>query len=58
VGVASRLESIPGIGPARRRALLQQFGDIERIRQASLQELMSVPGINEELARAVQAGLE
>jgi excinuclease UvrABC nuclease subunit len=37
---------------------LQQFGDIERIRQASLQELMSVPGINEELARAVQAGLD
>jgi excinuclease ABC subunit C len=58
VGVVSRLESIPGIGPARRRALLQQFGDIERIRQASLQELMSVPGINEELARALQAGLE
>ena len=58
VGVASRLDAIPGIGPARRRALLQKFGDIESIRQASLEELMTVPGINEEIARAVQSGLE
>jgi len=58
VGVASRLDAVPGIGPARRRALLQQFGDIESIRQASLEELVAVPGINEEIARAVQSGLE
>jgi len=58
VGVASRLDAVPGIGPSRRRALLQKFGDIENIRQASLEELMAVPGINEEIARAVQSGLE
>jgi len=58
VGVASRLDAVPGIGPARRRALLQKFGDIESIRQASLEELTAVPGINEEIARAVQSGLE
>ncbi len=58
VGVASRLDAVPGIGPARRRALLQKFGDIEGIRQASLEELTAVVGINEEIARAVQSGLE
>ena len=58
VGTASRLDAIPGIGPARRRALLLKFGDIETIRQATLEELASVPGITNEVARAVQSGLE
>lgn len=58
VGTASRLDAIPGIGPARRRALLMKFGDIETIRQATLEELASVPGITNEVARAVQSGLE
>jgi excinuclease ABC subunit C len=58
IGVASRLDAIPGIGPARRKALLERFVDIESIRQASLEELLSVPGINEEIAQAVQSGLE
>jgi excinuclease ABC subunit C len=56
--VASRLDAVPGIGPARRRALLQKFGDIESIRHASLEELTAVSGINEEIARAIQSGLE
>jgi len=58
IGVASRLDAIPGIGPKRRRALLEKFGDFESIRQASLEELMQVPGINEETALAIQSGLE
>ena len=58
IGVASRLDAIPGIGPKRRRALLEKFGDIEGIRAASLEELMKVPGINEEVALAIQVGLE
>lgn len=58
IGIASRLDAIPGIGPARRKALLQKFGDIEAIRQATLDELLTVPGINEEIARAIQSGLD
>jgi excinuclease ABC subunit C len=58
IGVASRLDAIPGIGPQRRKALLTHFGSIDAIRSASLEELTSVPGITEEIALAVQAGLE
>jgi excinuclease ABC subunit C len=57
-GLASRLETIPGIGPARRKALLLAFNkDIEAIREASLEELMEVPGINLEIAQALKSGL-
>jgi excinuclease ABC subunit C len=58
IGVASRLDAIPGIGPQRRKALLTKFGSIDAIRDASLEDLMTVPGITEEVALAVQAGLE
>ena len=58
VGVASRLDAIPGIGPARRKTLLEKFGDIEGIRQATLEDLIAIPGINEEIARAILSGLE
>jgi len=58
VGVASRLDAIPGIGPARRKTLLEKFGDIEGIRQATLEDLIAIPGINEEIARAIMSGLE
>jgi excinuclease ABC subunit C len=57
-GLASRLDSIPGIGPARRRALLRKFGSLEGIQQASLEELMTVPGINEGIARALQGEID
>ncbi len=58
VGVASRLDAIPGIGPARRKVLLEKFGDIEGIRQATLEDLITITGINEEIARAILSGLE
>jgi excinuclease ABC subunit C len=58
LGVASRLDAIPGIGPQRRKALLTRFGSIEGIRNATLGELTEVAGINEELALALQSGLE
>lgn len=57
-GLASQLESISGIGPARRKALLKAFdNDIDAIRNASLEELMSVGGINLEIAQAIKANL-
>lgn len=58
IGVASRLDAIPGIGPKRRKALLEKFGSIEAIRNATLEDLMQVNGITEEIARAVLSGLE
>jgi excinuclease ABC subunit C len=58
VGVASRLDAIPGIGPARRKALLTHFGSIEAIQNASLESLTAIPGITDELALAIQSGLE
>jgi excinuclease ABC subunit C len=58
LGLASRLDAIPGVGPARRRALLVHFGSIEAIRTASLEQLAEVKGVTESVARAVKAGLE
>lgn len=58
IGVASRLDAIPGVGPKRRRALLEKFGDIEGIRSAPLEELTKLPGITEEIALTLQSGLD
>jgi excinuclease ABC subunit C len=57
-GLASRLDAIPGIGPARRKALLTRFGSIEGILNASIEELTQIPGITETLAQALKSGLE
>jgi excinuclease ABC subunit C len=57
-GMASRLDIIPGIGPARRKALLRHFGSVEDIRDASIEELIAIPGITKPLAQALKAGLE
>jgi len=40
------LDDIPGIGPKRRQALLKQFGSLDGIRGASLDDLAAVPGMN------------
>lgn len=54
----SRLDDIPGIGPKRRKAILKHFdGDIERVRKASLEELMAVPGVNRKVAELVMEAL-
>lgn len=50
---ASPLDEIPGIGPARKRALLLHFGTASRVRAASLDDLMRTPGVSEAVARAV-----
>lgn len=57
LGLASQLDSIPGIGPAKRRALLTQFGSIEGIRQASDDELQQVKGITRKVVQALRAAL-
>ena len=50
---ASAFDEIPGIGPARRKALLDRFGSLKAVRAASVDELTSAPGISEALARTI-----
>ena len=57
-GLASRLDAIPGIGPARRKALLQHFGSVEKIQSAHIEELSQVNGITTTLAQAIKDHLE
>ena len=57
-GLASRLDSVPGIGPGRRKMLLKRFGSIEGILSASIETLTSVRGITEELAMELKSRLE
>jgi len=57
-GMASVLDSIPGIGPARRKSLLKYFGSVDKIKNASVVELTAVPGINQALAESIKAQLE
>jgi excinuclease ABC subunit C len=58
IGLASRLDAIPGVGPTRRKALLIHFGSIEAIKQASIEELTAVKGITLPVARSVKSGME
>ncbi|MBR1524513.1 MAG: excinuclease ABC subunit C, partial [Lachnospiraceae bacterium] len=51
--VHSVLDDIPGIGPARRKALMRHFGDIEKIKAAGIDELSAVEGMNTKAAVAV-----
>ena len=53
----SALDQIPGVGPKRRAVLLRRFGDLRTIRDASLDKLKDVPGITQQLAEAIKAGL-
>ncbi|TET95884.1 MAG: excinuclease ABC subunit UvrC [Anaerolineales bacterium] len=56
-GLASKLDSITGVGPARRKALLKTFGDLEGIRQASLEDLVGISGITLKTAEQIQEAL-
>ncbi len=50
---SSVLESIPGLGPKRRRELLRQFGGLQAIKRAGIDDLMTVPGISHRLAELI-----
>jgi excinuclease ABC subunit C len=56
-GVASQLDSIPGVGPARRKALLKAFGSLDAIRAATVEQLAAVPGIPRDVALAIKENL-
>jgi excinuclease ABC subunit C len=53
----SELDSVPGLGPARRATLLRHFGSVRRIAAATPAELAGLPGIGPQLAGAVMAAL-
>ncbi|MFN7954557.1 MAG: excinuclease ABC subunit UvrC [bacterium] len=55
--IRSELDDIPGVGPSRRKALLTRFGSVARIREASIEELAGVAGMNEPVAHAIHAAL-
>ncbi len=57
LGIASQLDSIRGIGPARRKALLTRFESLDGIHAASVEELAHVKGMSLPAARAIKAAL-
>ena len=54
---ASALDSVPGLGEHRRKALVTHFGSVARLKQASIEEITSVPGIGLSTAKAVAEAL-
>ena len=55
--LASPLDEIPGVGPARKKALLKRFGSLARLTRASVEEIAATPGVGPEVARAVHERL-
>ncbi|MGI8927911.1 MAG: excinuclease ABC subunit UvrC [Candidatus Limnocylindrales bacterium] len=53
----SVLDELPGVGPARKRALLRVFGSSRQMRSATVDEIASVPGISRSLAERIHASL-
>lgn len=58
IGLTSRLDTIPGIGPARRKELISRFGSIQGILEANPEEIAKIKGISIEKANAIKAELE
>jgi excinuclease ABC subunit C len=55
--LASPLDDVPGVGPARKKALLKRFGSLARLARASEDEIAATPGVGPGVARAVHARL-
>ncbi|MCF6290859.1 MAG: excinuclease ABC subunit UvrC [Desulfobacterales bacterium] len=52
--LGSELDRLAGIGPARKRALLIRFGSLDKVKQATVEELAATPGVGPQLARQVR----
>lgn len=57
VGTASILDGVPGVGPKRRKILLEHFGTLDELRKATAEEIASLPGIPYEVGVAVKSHL-
>ena len=55
--VGSKLDDIPGVGPARRRNLLAAFGGLDGVREATVADLCRVEGVSRKLAEHIHAAL-
>jgi len=55
--MASALDNVPGIGPKRKRALLQKFGSVRAIKEAPINEIAAVVGMTQSLAQRVKGSL-
>jgi excinuclease ABC subunit C len=49
----SELDEVPGVSAVRKRALLREFGSVEKVAQASVEELAMVEGVGDKVARAI-----
>ena len=56
--ISSELDAVPGLGKAKQAALRKHFGSMKKIRAASIEELVQVPGIGEKLAAIIKENLE
>ena len=55
---ASKLDALPGLGPARKAALLKRFGSVKRLREASADQIAEVEGFGPRLAEIVTQALQ
>jgi excinuclease ABC subunit C len=51
--LSSPLDEVPGVGPARKKALLRRFGSLARLTRAEVGDIAQTPGIGPELARVI-----
>ncbi|NJC65317.1 excinuclease ABC subunit UvrC [Planosporangium flavigriseum] len=56
--IASDLDSVPGLGEVRRKALLRHFGSLKRLKEATVEEIVEVPGIGRRTAESILAALD
>jgi excinuclease ABC subunit C len=56
-GMESALDSVPGVGPKRKRALLRKFGSLKGVREASVEDIASTVGFTKSLAEKVKQHL-
>ena len=49
----SKIDDVPGIGPQKRKLLINHFGSMKNIQNSSVEEISSLPGINKSLAKSL-----
>src|SRR5262249_44425498 len=55
--ISSSLDAVPGLGEVRRKALLRHFGSLKRLKAATVEEIVEVPGVGRRTAEAILAAL-
>ena len=51
--IQSELDRIPGVGPQKKKALLERFGSVANIKRQSVEQLAQFPGVNKALAKII-----